>query len=95
MKELLKKAFEAGIDYQYDCEHEQNEPPNFEEWYTQNEREIALVELTIMGQGNWIKEITKIIELAIAIRKDWADPRQEVREIIELLEQLKKQPKKD
>ena len=41
MKELLKKAFEAGKDKQYDIEWQMGRSkPDFEEWYKEHENEV-------------------------------------------------------
>lgn len=51
MKELLRKAFEAGKDRQWDIEWQMGRSkPNFEEWYKQHESE-ALSIANVVGQS--------------------------------------------
>ena len=50
MKELLKKAFEAGKDRQYAMEWQMGRKPDFEEWYKEHESQ-ALSIANVVGQS--------------------------------------------
>ena len=50
MKELLKKAFEAGKDRQWSIEWNMSKSLDFEEWFKENEK-LALTIPVVVGQS--------------------------------------------
>jgi hypothetical protein len=48
MKELLRKAFEAGKDKQYDIEWQMGRSkPNFDEWYKEHENQALTIPVVV------------------------------------------------
>ena len=64
MKELLKKAFEAGKDKQYDIEWQMGKSkPDFEEWYNEPENQ-ALILPDVVSSFFTASDVGKKFEIA-------------------------------